>query len=89
VGTFPKWRQKNTKPKPHPFTGNQYVTNEVSENSSESMSCFVNVKVMFSTIFFTIYCISSIFSYEFNIGIFGTNIIKLFHYLFVFICNNL
>jgi len=38
-GAFPKWRQKNSKPKPYTFTGNQHVTNEVSENSTE-LECF-------------------------------------------------
>jgi len=38
-GTLPKWRAKNSKPKPHPFTANQHVTNEVSENSTE-LECF-------------------------------------------------
>ncbi|XP_025206936.1 piggyBac transposable element-derived protein 4-like [Melanaphis sacchari] len=38
-GALPKWRQKNSKPKPHPFTGNQYITNEVNENSTE-LKCF-------------------------------------------------
>ncbi|CAI6356376.1 unnamed protein product [Macrosiphum euphorbiae] len=26
-GTLSKWRAINSKPKPHPFTGNQHVTN--------------------------------------------------------------
>jgi len=38
-GALPKWRQKNSKPKPHPFTGNQYITNEVNENATE-LKCF-------------------------------------------------
>lgn len=38
-GTLPKWRQKNSKPKPHQFTGNHHVTNEVNENSTE-IECF-------------------------------------------------
>jgi len=38
-GTLPKWLQKNSKPKPHLFTGNQPVTNEVSENFTE-LECF-------------------------------------------------
>jgi len=37
--TLPKWRQKNSKPKPYQFTGNHHVTNEVSENSTE-IECF-------------------------------------------------
>lgn len=38
-GPLPKWRQKNSKPKPHPFTSQQYIINEVSKNSTE-LECF-------------------------------------------------